>query len=266
MCHGTKSLPASGLFSVRQGFTLVELLVVITIIAILAALLLPALSRSKIAAQGAQCANNHRQLVLAWSMCCHDNNDRLPVVDDWVAGDMADPFDATNTMLLANGSQSLLVRYNIGPAIYKCPGDRSALVRSVSMNNRMNPRLPGFWLHGGGDAYQIFTGLQQIRTPAEIYVTTDERSDSINDSSLCVDMSNTGRPDGMGTGNPFWMADYPAGYHNRSGRFSFADGHADSHRWLEPYVLVPLGQAHVTHTSATDRDAQWLESHCTYLK
>jgi prepilin-type processing-associated H-X9-DG protein len=63
------------------------------------------------------------------------------------------------------------------------------------------------------------------------------------------------------------MIDFPAGYHNRSGRFSFADGHVESHKWLEPYILLPLDQVHnVTHTSATDQDAQWLENHCTYLK
>jgi prepilin-type processing-associated H-X9-DG protein len=97
----------------------------------------------------------------------------------------------------------------------------------------------------------------------------DERSDTINDGSLCVDMSNTGSADGTGTSNPYWMCDYPASYHNGSGRFSFADGHAEAHRWLEPTTLVPLvwGQRlGPTHTSATDRDAQWLQGHCTYLK
>jgi prepilin-type processing-associated H-X9-DG protein len=79
-------------------------------------------------------------------------------------------------------------------------------------------------------------------------------------------MSNTGRADGTGANNPYWMIDYPAGYHNGSGRFSFADGHVENHRWLEPTTLVPLGQAHATHTSATDRDVKWLQDHCTYLK
>jgi prepilin-type N-terminal cleavage/methylation domain-containing protein/prepilin-type processing-associated H-X9-DG protein len=255
-----------GITTCRQAFTLTELLVVIAIIAILVALLLPVLSRSRITAQGARCTSNHRQLVQAWSMYCNDNNDQLPVVDKWVAGDMNDPFDATNTLLLADPLQSPLARYGIGPAIYKCPGDRSTLVRSVSMNNRLNPITPGFWLQGGGSRYEIFTKSQQIRMPSDIYVTVDERSDTINDSSLCVDMSNTGNADGTGTSNPYWMADYPAGNHNGSGRFSFADGHVESHQWLEPYILVPLGQAHVTHTSVTDRDAQWLQGHCTYLK
>jgi hypothetical protein len=62
------------------------------------------------------------------------------------------------------------------------------------------------------------------------------------------------------------MIDYPAGCHNASGRFSFADGHT-AHRWLEPTTRVPLGQAEgVTHTSATDRDVKWLQEHCAYLK
>lgn len=250
----------------RLAFTLLELLVVIAIIAVLAALLLPVLARSKIAAQGARCISNHRQLVQAWSMYCNDHNDQPPILPDRVAGNMQDPFDATNALLLVNPKLSALAAYITAPGIYKCPSDKSVLVRSVSMNNRMNPKLPGFWLHGGGDSYQIFTKAQQIRFPSKIYITTDERSDTINDGSLCVDMSNTGSAEGTGTPNPYWMIDYPAGYHNGSGHFSFADGHVESHRWLERTTLVPLGQAHPTHTSATDRDAQWLQDHCTYLK
>jgi len=250
----------------KRAFTLLELLVVVAIIAILAALLLLVLSRSKITAQGAQCLGNHRQLVLAWTMYCHDSDDQLPVLEDWVAGDMSDPFDATDTALLTDPQQSALARYVPVAGIYKCPADRSILVRSVSMNNRMNPTLPGYWLHGGGEPYAIFRKSQQIRTPSDIYVTTDERSDTINDGGLCVDMSNTGNADGTGTSDPYWLIDYPAGYHNGAGRFSFADGHAAGQRWREPATLVPLGQAHPRHTSGTDQDTQWLQSHCTYLK
>jgi prepilin-type N-terminal cleavage/methylation domain-containing protein len=251
----------------RSAFTLIELLMVIAIIGVIAALLLPALNRSKAAAMGAQCSNNHRQLILAWSMYVHDNNDQLPILEKWVAGNMQDPYYATNTWALVDPAQSALARYITVAQIYKCPGDPSVLVRSVSMNNRMNPTLPGLWLHGGGDLYNIFMKGQQIPSPSAIYVMTDERSDTINDSSLCVDMSNTGNADGLGASHPYWLIDYPAGYRDGSGRFSFVDGHVEGHHWQGQTLLVPLGQAHApSSVAATDPDVKWLQDHCTQLK
>ncbi len=262
------------------AFTLLELLVTIAVIGIVAALLLPALGRSKAAAQGTQCATNLRQLSQAWNMYSGDSNGQLPcnadgqdgmgVFTNWVAGTMSRATDATNTGLLIDPHYSSLGWYVPTAAIYKCPGDHSRFVRSYSMNCRMNPTrirgIPAFTA-GGNTLYETFRKSQEISRPAEIFVFLDERSDSINDGYFGVDMSNTGTRDGTGASNPYWIIDYPASYHNHSGETAFADGHAEAHRWLEPTTLVPLGGATPgSHTSPTDRDVQWLQYHCTYQR
>lgn len=262
------------------AFTLLELLVTITVIAILAALLLPALSRSKAAGQGAKCASNVRQLIQGWSMYGNDSNGQLPsnadgqdgmgVFTNWVAGTMSRATDATNTALLVDPHLSALAWYVPAAGVYKCPGDSSRLVRSYSMNCRMNPtRIKGIpaFTAGGNTLYETFLRFQHIARPANIFVFLDERSDSINDGYFAVDMTNTGTRDGVGTSNPYWIIDYPASYHNQTGEIAFADGHEEIHRWLEPTTLVPLGRAKPgSHTSPTDRDVKWLEDHCTYLR
>jgi len=256
----------SALLQDYRAFTLLELLAVIAIIGILAALLLPVLSRSKAAAQGTQCTGNHRQLVLAWTLYSDDYNDRLCSLTNWVVSDMSYSDDATNTSLLADPQHSMFAGFGItAPALYKCPVDKSSFVRSVSMNNRLNPNCE-LWLAGGGARYEVYMRKEQISVTSQIYVITDERSDTINDTALVVDMSNTGNADGIGPSDPYWIIDYPAGYHSGSGRFSFADGHVEAHRWEEATTLVPLGQAHAAHTSASDRDTRWLQDHCTKYK
>ncbi len=261
------------------GFTLIELLVVMAIISILTAMLLPALGRVKQKAWGIACQSNMRQLVMAWMNYADDYQGNLPsnadgqdgmgIFTNWVAGTMSKPMDQTNTALLVDPTQSSMAAYNPSAKIYKCPADKSINVRSVAMNCRMNPTRVGegkpAFTQGGNKAYKTFLKFDDIRYPTRIFVILDERSDSINDGFFGVDMSNTGDLNGEGTVKPYWIVDYPATFHSQSANVSFADGHVEYHKWVQPTTLVPKGQARPgSWTSSDDKDVQWLQERCTY--
>jgi prepilin-type processing-associated H-X9-DG protein/prepilin-type N-terminal cleavage/methylation domain-containing protein len=263
-----------------QAFTLLELLVVVGIITMLAALLLSAFSHARETANGAQCLNNLRQLTIGWSLYAEDHNGLLPPnldsIDDrgvplnWVAGTMHRQADATNAFLLVNPRRSLMARYVENPRLFKCPSDESEHVRSVAMNCRLNPtRLMGepSWVGGWGTNFHTFHSMHQILKPSNILVFLDERADSINDPYFAIDMSNTGTPGGAGSPRPYYIIDYPASYHNGAGMISFVDGHVERRVWVEATTRPSMGKARPrSYTSPTDRDMRWLQERSTYRK
>jgi prepilin-type N-terminal cleavage/methylation domain-containing protein/prepilin-type processing-associated H-X9-DG protein len=214
------------------AFTLIELLVVIAIIAILAAMLLPALSMAKRKAQTISCLNNTKQLTLAWILYSHDWNDSLVgnfifsanQPQAWILGDVNSAPADTNVANIRNGK---LWQYNTSLDIYVCPADnykrsngqRVKRVRSFSMSGQLNSDVPEV-----NARYPLRKKFSDIRDPAPAgaLVFLDESSTTLEDGYFALRVDER-----------IWQ-NCPADRHNRAANFSFADGHSELFKWVEP--------------------------------
>ena len=267
-----------GWFSRSSGFTLIELSVVVAIIAILAALLLPALARAKSTAQTSVCLSNVRQLITACLAYVGDNEDRLPYnlggdamgkaaarndPLNWVNGVLSWELDPDNT------NETLITRASLAPycaanaRIYHCPSDRvvSPVQRDAGWAERTRTYSMNAMVGDAGDAsrggtnvnnpeYVQFFLLSSIPDPANTFVFIEEHPDSIDDGYF---LNN---PDDWE-----WIS-LPASFHHEAATISFADGHIELHRWFDGGTRVrPVPDAAGLPRTVSDdhlTDFEWL--------
>jgi prepilin-type N-terminal cleavage/methylation domain-containing protein len=273
----------------RWAFTLIELLVVIAIIAILAAMLLPALARTKCRSQSVQCMNNLKQLNLAFLMYPGDFSDVLLACQNNMPDNRPNWIETRGTtkgLDFSAGAWNWDINNDItlsplwpytgkSAAIFKCPADMSTVV----VGNVRKPRVrsnsmsqvfgKGEWLDGGPNANQTvwrtYSKLTTILNPVRTFVFVDEHPDSLNDAAFATQCTANQPNDPPAAAR---IIDFPASYHCGACGFSFSDGHSEIHKWKGSTIK----NAPITYTatlplnvSAGDSwpDAHWMAENTT---
>jgi len=267
----------------RGGFTLIELLTVIAITAILAGLLLPALSKGKEAAKRTSCISNQRQLYFGWWMYTQDHDGRIPrneitqgydpLNPAWVAGLMSYESsvayerwstDNTNASLIYPGGHGSIGSYVGGAGPYHCPSDTSWVMLGVQRHKRvrsysMNDHL-GLINAGAPEmtSYKVFTtdAELQMANADRIFIFLDEHEDTIDDGIFDQIVSRR-----------FGFVDWPGSRHSRGAVMTFASGAVRLKKWQDPRTTPPVERKRrAPEPSPNNPDLFWLREHLSVPK
>ena len=244
----------------RKGFTLIELAVVLATVALLAAMLLPALAQTRQNSQVIECQANQRQLAVAWMMYARDNNDKLVPVGSLAYQPASFGENPLNDVNLQPGGilaqfcpgnlqssvmtaghyytnwikAGLIYPYIQNIAVYKCPADLSMVPYNFPATfPRPSERTYSVNCYVGGmqwwdPNYKLYRKLSDMNRPgpAHTWVFIEESPTSIDDCYFALDPAT-----------PNLWYNSPAVLHGNASVLTYADGHSEAHRWTDSFMM-----------------------------